>query len=152
MIILTIFIVVRGFLAAVMKGQIPDELVKEAKGGEVNVDMEDHRDEEFEKAKVKAKPFGGAGNVLGSIAPSVAAPETSASLDPAAAEKSAQAAVSLSEASPVASIQVHIVTTALWEPRPTSPATSLGGFESNFKGSRGLPSEPKQDICQHFCN
>ena len=110
MIILTIFIVVRGFLAAVMKGQIPDELVKEAKGGEVNVDMEDHRDEEFEKAKVKAKPFGGAGNVLGSIAPSVAAPEASASLDPAAAEKSAQAAVSLSEASPVASIQVHIVT------------------------------------------
>jgi len=98
----------RGFLAAVMKGQIPDELVKEAKGGEVNVDMEDHRDEEFQKAKVKAKPFGGAGNVLGSIAPSVAAPEASASLDPAAAEKSAQAAVSLSEASPVASIQVRL--------------------------------------------
>ena len=56
-----------------MKGQIPDELVKEAKGGEVNVDMEDHRDEEFVKPKVSAKPFTGAGNVLGSIAPSVAA-------------------------------------------------------------------------------
>ena len=110
LIILTIYYVVRGFLAAVMKGQIPDELVKEAQGGEVNVDMEDHRDEEFVKPKVKAKPFTGAGNVLGSIAPSVAAPEASASLDPAASEKSAQAAVSLSEASPVASIQVHRVT------------------------------------------
>ena len=29
--------------------------------------------------------------------------------------------------------------TAMWEPRQTSPATSRGGFESNFKGSRGLP-------------
>merc|ERR1711936_1211557 len=33
-------------------------------------DMEDHRDEEFVKPKVKAKPFQGTGNVLGSIAPS----------------------------------------------------------------------------------
>ena len=98
--------VIREFLAAVMHGQIPDELVKEAKGGEVNVDMEDHRGEEFVKAKVKAKPFTGAGNVLGSIAPSVAAPEASASLDPAAAEKSAQQKVNLSEASPIANIQV----------------------------------------------
>ena len=93
-----------------MKGQIPDELVKEVMGGEVNVDMEDHMDKEFVKPKVKAKSFTGAGNVLGSIAPSVAAPEASANLDPAAAEKSAQQTVKLSEASPVASIQVHIVT------------------------------------------
>ena len=42
-----------------LKGQIPDELVKEAKGGEVHVDMEDHRQEEFVKPKVKAKPFAG---------------------------------------------------------------------------------------------
>ena len=45
-----------------MKGQIPPELVKEAKGGEVHVDMEDHRDEEFVKPKVSARPFQGAGN------------------------------------------------------------------------------------------
>ena len=44
-----------------MKGQIPPELVKEAKGGEVHVDMEDHRDEEFVKPKVSARPFQGAG-------------------------------------------------------------------------------------------
>ena len=53
----------REFLQSVMKGQIPPELVKEAKGGEVNVDMEDHRDEEFVKPKVKAKPFQGTGEV-----------------------------------------------------------------------------------------
>ena len=46
-----------------MKGQIPPELVKEAKGGEVHVDMEDHRDEEFVKPKVSARPFQGAGMV-----------------------------------------------------------------------------------------
>merc|ERR1719242_1799778 len=98
----------REFLQSVMKGQIPPELVKEAKGGEVHVDMEDHRDEEFVKPKVKAKPFQGTGNVLGSIAPSVAAPEASASLDPATAEKSAQQKVNLSEASPIANIQVRL--------------------------------------------
>ena len=31
------------FQASVMRGSIPAELVKEAKGGEVHVDMEDHR-------------------------------------------------------------------------------------------------------------
>merc|ERR1712029_640818 len=97
----------REFLASVLKGQIPDELVKEAKGGEVHVDMEDHRQEEFVKPKVKAKPFQGAGNVLGSIAPSVAAP-ANPSLDPAAAEKAAQQKVNLNESNPVANIQVRL--------------------------------------------
>merc|ERR1711973_792915 len=51
--------------------------------------MEDHREEEFVREKVKAKPFTGAGNVLGSIAPSVSAPAANPTLDPAAAEKAA---------------------------------------------------------------
>ena len=42
-----------------MRGSIPPELVKEAKGGEVHVDMEDHREEEFVKPSVKARPFQG---------------------------------------------------------------------------------------------
>jgi len=98
----------REFLASVLKGQIPDELVKEAKGGEVHVDMEDHRQEEFVKPKVKAKPFTGTGNVLGSIAPSVAAPAANPTLDPAAAEKSAQQKVNFNDANPVANIQVRL--------------------------------------------
>merc|ERR1711872_1138029 len=98
----------REFLAAVLKGQIPDELVKEAKGGEVHVDMEDHRQEEFVKPKVKAKPFTGAGNVLGSIAPAVAPPTANPSLDPAEAEKSAQLKVKLDTSKPVANIRVRL--------------------------------------------
>ena len=42
-----------------MRGTIPPELVKEAKGGEVHVDMEDHREEEFVKPKASARPFQG---------------------------------------------------------------------------------------------
>ena len=43
----------RGFLASVMQGRIPDELVKEARGGEVHVNMEDHKTEEYVKPKVR---------------------------------------------------------------------------------------------------
>jgi len=98
----------REFLASVMKGQIPEELVKEARGGQVEVDMEDHRMEEFVKPKGTVKPFQGAGNVLGSIAPSVTAPAASAASDPAAAEKEAQNKVGLNEGNPVANIQVRL--------------------------------------------
>ena len=45
----------RAFLSAVMKGAIPDELVHAAEGGEVHVDMEDHKEEEFVKPKVRQK-------------------------------------------------------------------------------------------------
>jgi len=98
----------REFLQSVMKGQIPEELVKEARGGQVEVDMEDHRMEEFVKPKVKAKPFTGAGNVLGSIAPSVSAPAPTGGNDPASAEKQAQANAGVKEGEPVANIQVRL--------------------------------------------
>jgi len=98
----------REFMASVMRGAIPAELVKEAKGGEVHVDMEDHREEEFVREKVKAKPFQGSGNVLGSIAPAVAPPAADASLDPKQAEAAAQAAAKVDSSKPVANIQVRL--------------------------------------------
>ena len=45
--------------------EIPPELTRMAKGGEVNLDMEDHRTEEYVKPKATVKPFGGEGNRLG---------------------------------------------------------------------------------------
>ena len=42
------------FLASIMSGTIPTELVREARGGEVHVNMEDHKTEEFVKPKVGA--------------------------------------------------------------------------------------------------
>ncbi len=41
------------------------ELLREAKGGEVNLDMEDHRTEEYVKPKKKMTPFTGQGYMLG---------------------------------------------------------------------------------------
>ena len=45
--------------------EVPRELVRQAKGGEVNLNMEDHRQEDFVVPKVKVKAFSGAGNMLG---------------------------------------------------------------------------------------
>ena len=45
----------RAFLSSVMRGSIPDELVHMAQGGEVHVDMEDHKEEEFVKPKVSER-------------------------------------------------------------------------------------------------
>ena len=44
---------------------MPRELVRQAKGGEVNLNMEDHRQEDFVAPKVKVKAFSGTGNMLG---------------------------------------------------------------------------------------
>jgi len=96
------------FMKSVMRGAIPAELVKEAKGGEVHVDMEDHREEEFVREKVAAKPFQGSGNVLGSIAPAVAAPPPASNADPKQAEEAAAAEAKVDSGSPVSSIQVRL--------------------------------------------
>jgi len=99
----------REFLQSVMRGAIPPELVKEAKGGEVHVDMEDHRNDQFEKPKSKPKPFQGKGNVLGSIAPSVTeAPVAAANADPKAAEEAAAKAFKVDSNQPTTSVQVRL--------------------------------------------
>lgn len=45
--------------------EIPLELRQRSRGGQVNLDMEDHRDEDFSKPKVAFKAFGGEGQKLG---------------------------------------------------------------------------------------
>jgi len=96
------------FLQSVMRGSIPPELVKEAKGGEVHVDMEDHRQEDFVKPKTMRKAFGGKGNVLGSIAPSIEAPQAAATADPAAAEKAAADKAKINADEPTTNVQVRL--------------------------------------------
>jgi len=98
----------RDFLASVMRGSIPPELVKEAKGGQVHVDMEDHRNEEFVKPKTKPKPFQGKGNVLGSIEPSVAVPAAAAGDDNKTNESTAAAGAKVDTNQPTTNIQVRL--------------------------------------------
>lgn len=45
--------------------EIPLELRQRSRGGQVNLDMEDHRDEDFSKSKVAFKAFEGEGQKLG---------------------------------------------------------------------------------------
>lgn len=45
--------------------QVPLELLRQARGGEVDLQMEDHRGEDFVPPKVKPKAFTGAGHMLG---------------------------------------------------------------------------------------
>jgi len=102
----------RAFLAAVMTGRIPDELVHMAEGGEVHVDMEDHKEEEYAKPKGARKAFTGSGHVLGGITPGVQ--EDSFSGVGAAvvagpdAEKNAQTGLGLKENEPTTSVQIRL--------------------------------------------
>lgn len=48
-----------------MYREVPQELLREAKGGEVHLNMEDHRHETFVASKVKVRAFGGKGHLLG---------------------------------------------------------------------------------------
>jgi len=59
------------FLDSVMKGEIPRELVREARGAEVHVKMVDKRTEEFQAPKVVIRPFSGSGFKLGSPVPTM---------------------------------------------------------------------------------
>lgn len=45
--------------------EVPAELRRLARGGQVNLDMEDHRDEEYVKPKSVFKAFTGEGQKLG---------------------------------------------------------------------------------------
>merc|ERR1719210_1182326 len=100
----------REFLNDVMMGRIPRELVREARGGEVMVNMEDHKDRPFEQPKVKVKPFQGSGNVLGSIAPAVATHHTTsqASSSTALDESEAQKRVNVDTSKPMTTLQVRL--------------------------------------------
>jgi len=100
----------REFLSDVAAGRIPRELVREARGGEVMVNMEDHKDKPFEQPKVKVKPFQGSGNVLGSIAPAVATHHTTsqASSSTALDESEAQKRVNVDTSKPMTTLQVRL--------------------------------------------
>jgi len=104
----------REFLTDVMKGRIPRELIREARGGEVMVNMEDHKDKPFEKPKVTAKPFQGSGNVLGSIAPAVVANDSSSSANAsgesaALSEADAQKRVNVDTSKTMTTLQVRLM-------------------------------------------
>jgi len=91
-------------LRCIMSGAIPailPELVNEVKTRDVLDDL-DHQTQEFIKSKAKVTPFGGKGNILGSIATTLEPPPTIE--DSEAATEAAQIKVD----EPVTSVQVRL--------------------------------------------
>ncbi|CAB1329639.1 unnamed protein product [Coregonus sp. 'balchen'] len=76
------------FLESIRRGEIPLELRQRSRGGQVNLDMEDHRDEDFSKPKLV-----------------VSAPRMG---DQVASEAQAIASVNLDASQPVTNIQIRL--------------------------------------------
>lgn len=94
------------FLSAVMRGEIPQELVRQAQGAEVHVNMVDKRTEEYVPPKPVLRPFSGSGFKLGSPVPEVvtdAAPASRAPTNPPTA-----ASVDVDQSAPITSIQIRL--------------------------------------------
>ncbi|XP_045175339.2 NSFL1 cofactor p47-like [Mercenaria mercenaria] len=97
----------REFLAAISKGEVPHELIQEARGGEVNLNMEDHRAEDYVKPKVPVKAFSGEGNLLGSPTPRVVGASTP-SKGSNSTPSSNQSTVKVDESQPFTTIQIRL--------------------------------------------
>ncbi|XP_028266712.1 NSFL1 cofactor p47 isoform X2 [Parambassis ranga] len=95
------------FLEAIRRGEIPLELRQRSRGGQVNLDMEDHRDEDFSKPKVAFRAFGGEGQKLGSATPELVSVPASQQ-DQAANEAQASSSVTLDPSQPVTNIQIRL--------------------------------------------
>ncbi|KAL3842391.1 hypothetical protein ACJMK2_020411 [Sinanodonta woodiana] len=64
------------FLDSISRGEVPKELLRQARGGEVNLNMEDHRNEDFVRPKVPIRAFAGEGHMLGSPVPHMVTKES----------------------------------------------------------------------------
>uniref|UniRef100_A0A2I3FRC6 NSFL1 cofactor n=2 Tax=Catarrhini TaxID=9526 RepID=A0A2I3FRC6_NOMLE len=94
------------FLESIRRGEVPAELRRLAHGGQVNLDMEDHRDEDFVKPKGAFRAFTGEGQKLGSTAPQVLS--TSSPAQQAENEAKASSSILIDESEPTTNIQIRL--------------------------------------------
>jgi len=111
----------REFLRSIQRGEIPNELIRMARGGEVGLNMEDHRQEEFVAPKQKFKAFQCSGQRLGSpdvgggSAASASAPAAAAAAAPASSATTSSGAtgsgeffVHVDDAAPTTNLQIRL--------------------------------------------
>ncbi|XP_053571036.1 UBX domain-containing protein 2B [Bombina bombina] len=93
------------FLESIKRGEIPVELQRLVHGGQVNLDMEDHQDQEYVKPRLKFKAFSGEGQKLGSVTPEIIS-------TPSSPEEEHKAfpnlVVELDECEPTTKIQIRL--------------------------------------------
>ncbi|KAJ6664034.1 hypothetical protein lerEdw1_008988 [Lerista edwardsae] len=93
------------FLESVKRGEIPAELQRLVHGGQVNLDMEDHQEQEYVRPRLKFKAFSGEGQKLGSLTPEIVSTPSS----PEEEDKSIlDAAVLVDDAVPTTKIQIRL--------------------------------------------
>ena len=93
------------FLEAIRRGEPPRELLRQAEGAEVHLDMQDHRDEDYEPPKGKYVLYND-GYKLGSPTPNVVS--NASPSDQAANEQRAKTSLGLNESQPTTQIQVRL--------------------------------------------
>lgn len=97
------------FLSSIKKGVVPTELLREARGGEIQLSMVDNRHETFVAPKHKVKTFGGTGHLLGSPTPTtVGEPKVIDEKDKEANEKKAKESLNVNSSEPTTSIQIRL--------------------------------------------
>ncbi|XP_061455385.1 UBX domain-containing protein 2B isoform X2 [Rhineura floridana] len=93
------------FLESVKRGEIPAELQRLVHGGQVNLDMEDHQEQEYVRPRLKFKAFSGEGQKLGSLTPEIVSTPSS----PEEEDKSfLDAAVLIDDSAPTTKIQIRL--------------------------------------------
>ncbi|KAM6170797.1 UBX domain-containing protein 2B isoform 1-T1 [Erethizon dorsatum] len=93
------------FLESVKRGEIPLELQRLVHGGQVNLDMEDHQDQEYIKPRLRFKAFSGEGQKLGSLTPEIVSTPSS----PEEEDKSIlNAVVLIDDSVPTTKIQIRL--------------------------------------------
>lgn len=95
------------FLQAIRQGEIPRELLQEAEGAEVNLNMEDHRHEQFVAPARARLAFVGEGHRLGSVTPTLSRPAVPTP-PREHTEQNAKAGVHLNDALPTTNIQIRL--------------------------------------------
>ena len=91
------------FLDSVKRGEIPRELLRLNRGGEVHVNMVDKRNEEYIKPKESVKAFSGEGHKLGSPMPKMISSRT-----PSQKTSSSNQAPVVDESQPLTNLQIRL--------------------------------------------
>jgi UBX domain-containing protein 1 len=94
----------KDFLDSVSKGEIPQELLKDARGREININLEDKRNETF---KPKLVPFSGSGQKLGNLTPDFS-PSTITQGATPTPQSAPPPTVTLDTSQPVTSVQIRL--------------------------------------------
>ncbi|XP_065331794.1 NSFL1 cofactor p47 [Cloeon dipterum] len=100
----------KAFLDSIKNGEVPQELLNQARGREVNVNLEDHHMEEFSAPKRKVQVFAGKGHILGSPTPvTVGVTQPMTEKDKESNEDSAKTAVPVDPSQPSTTVQVRLM-------------------------------------------